>query len=290
MIRHPGRENTVNREDIAQIISEFVEKDPGNLIPDGPRIFQDPIVGFAAADDPIFDDFRNPDIIALHHRTPREWLSTAKTVISYFLPIGPEIRRSNEDGEDASTEWIFARFWGEALNDRLRRVLVSRLQRAGYDAVAPLLHPDYRVIDLRSNWSERHVAFAANLGAFGLNRGLITRRGMAGRFGSVVTSLPLDAEPIGNKNPFRSCPQLETKDCGECIERCPVGALSIDGKDIELCRTYLREVKGPGVRDRYGFPYSPCGKCYVGVSCEASTPLTAIANAKDPDSIDFRSE
>ncbi len=258
--------------DLYILINDFVRLDPGNSIPDGPRIFQDPIVGFARADDAIFDEFKNSDVISPLHRHPTEWLSSAKTVVSYFLPISDDIITSNVEGDSASRHWIFARFWGEALNDRLRRILVARLQKAGYEAVAPLLDPEYEVRDLKSNWSERHVALAAGLGTFGLNRGLITSRGLAGRFGSVVTSLELEPTPRGFDEHFEACPHLAGGTCGECIPRCPAGAIAAEGKDLSICRNYLREVEGPGVRSRLGFPYSPCGKCYVDVPCESGIP------------------
>lgn len=43
-----------------------------------------------------------------------------------------------------------------------------------------------------SSWSERHVAYAAGLGNFGLNGCLITSLGTSVRFASLVTSLPLE--------------------------------------------------------------------------------------------------
>jgi epoxyqueuosine reductase len=40
-----------------------------------------------------------------------------------------------------------------------------------------------------SSWSERHAAYAAGLGTFGLCDGLITARGKAVRFGSIISKL-----------------------------------------------------------------------------------------------------
>ena len=70
------------------------------------------------------------------------------------------------------------------------------LQGQGYLAVAPVISEAFVIhwegVDQapRSTWSERHVAYAAGLGTFGLSRGLITARGIAMRCGSVVTDLP----------------------------------------------------------------------------------------------------
>ena len=46
-----------------------------------------------------------------------------------------------------------------------------------------------------SNWSERHIAYAAGLGTFSLSDGFITERGIAHRCGSAVVGLELPASP-----------------------------------------------------------------------------------------------
>ena len=71
-----------------------------------------------------------------------------------------------------------------------------------------------------SNWSERHVAYVCGLGTFGLSKGLITERGMAGRFGSIVTDAELAPTPRKYSDPFEYC----TK-CGACQFRCPAKAI-----------------------------------------------------------------
>lgn len=43
-------------------------------------------------------------------------------------------------------------------------------------------------VSYTSNWSERHVAFVCGLGTFGLSKGLITEKGIAGRLGSLIVS------------------------------------------------------------------------------------------------------
>jgi len=45
--------------------------------------------------------------------------------------------------------------------------------------MAPALDKRFVITDLQSNWSERHVAFIAGLGTFGLSRSLITPLGTA---------------------------------------------------------------------------------------------------------------
>ena len=118
-----------------------------------------------------------------------------------------------------------------------------------------------------SNWSERHAAFAAGLGTFSLTRGLITKRGMAGRFGSVIVDLPLEVSPRPYREPYEYCIR-----CGACARRCPAGAISLErGKEQAPCKAYLgrqKQLYAP----RYG-----CGKCQTAVPCEAGIPIAPRA-------------
>lgn len=262
--------------DIASIARSFIGSDQANFVPGtSTPIFDEPRMGIANASDPLFERLRDEGVIGPDHRLPGEWLRGASSVISYFLPISRPVRQSNRCGDDPSEEWIYTRFHGEDLNNRLRRVLVEHLSQAGHGAVAPMLDPGYEVRDMRSNWSERHVAYVAGLGTFGLNAGFITDRGQAGRLGSVVTTLDLEPTPRRSDDHNAGCLWFQTGDCGVCLTRCPVTALSEEGKDRALCRWQLRDGHGPDVRARYGFPYSPCGKCYVGVPCEEKNPVGA---------------
>lgn len=85
------------------------------------------------------------------------------------------------------------RHCGELFNESLRRSLVNRLSAAGIQAVAPVLAAFWSRVDTVpyapcSNWSERHAAYAAGLGTFGLCDGLITPVGKVMRPGSAVAS------------------------------------------------------------------------------------------------------
>lgn len=113
-----------------------------------------------------------------------------------------------------------------------------------------------------SNWSERHVAYVAGQGTFSLSRGLITEKGVAGRFGSIVTSLSLPADTRKYTEVDEYCNR-----CGACLANCPVHAISFEkGKSHEPCGAYL---------DETAFKFSPrygCGKCQVDVPCECNIP------------------
>ena len=82
-----------------------------------------------------------------------------------------------------------AKFAGEQFNVALREHLVATLTGAGIAAVAPTRLRQWSMAPVTSNWSERHIAYAAGLGTFGLCDGLITPLGKAMRCGSVVARL-----------------------------------------------------------------------------------------------------
>ncbi len=130
-------------------------------------IYGEPLVGVASADDDWFGRFAEKDIVGPDHLMPREWLEGSSSVLSYFLPFTPELRNTNRGPGLPSEEWVSARIDGEAFNNAVRIFLVGLLSRAGERATAPGLDPRFRVVGRKSNWSERHVAFAAGLGTFG---------------------------------------------------------------------------------------------------------------------------
>lgn len=108
-----------------------------------------------------------------------------------------------------------------------------------------------------SNWSESHVAFVCGLGAFGLSSGLITRKGIAGAFGSLVTDISLEPDLRDYSGHMDNCAR-----CGMCAQRCLAGAISLErGKDHGLCRAQSQ------LAGRYG-----CGKCQAGVPCGKGIP------------------
>ncbi|MEW6275173.1 MAG: 4Fe-4S binding protein [Bacillota bacterium] len=250
--------------DIVQVMTKYLAETPLNRVNELgiKRIFEDPLVGLAAADDPLFFKLKEPEVIGERHLLPTDWLPEAKTVISYFLPFSVEIRRANYQPGLPAREWVYGRIEGEECNNALRRHVVEEINRAGGKALAPVLDPRFSVVEKRSNWSERHVAFIAGLGTFGLSKSLITQKGCAGRYGSVVTSLPLKPTSRSYEEVYQYCTM-----CGECIDRCPSGAIKKEGKDIRVCSQYLDTKIKPFFYPRYG-----CGKCQTAVPCEHSIP------------------
>lgn len=272
----------MNRQNIIKKASLFTDSSELNRIEiSNIRIFEAPIFGFAAADDVLFKTMQDPSVIGKHYMVPQEWLPEAQTVISYFLPFSNEVKTTNQlDDMWPSEEWLYGRIEGQAFLNQLCQYLISELVNAGYKCVVPSL--DKRFVaypsgpkaspsadkvngpgrHFTSNWSERHAAFVCGLGTFGLSKGLITPKGMAGRFGSIITDLNLTPDERLYSDIYGYCSM-----CGACINRCPVNAISMDdGKSHQLCSDFLDKTKAK-YQPRYG-----CGKCQVGVPCESKIP------------------
>jgi epoxyqueuosine reductase QueG len=265
-------------------IRRFVLENPANRLPDREeRYFDAPLVGFAAAADPLFSDYKR--IIGDFHLTPEEILEAAcgpgpraASVICWVLPIALETRESNRRQERwPSLPWSLTRTHGEALNAALRRHVVAWLEGRGHRAVAPQLAPCWQEladspVGIASRWSERHAAYAAGLGTFSLNDGLITPAGIAHRLGSVVTDLPLPPSPRSFRDHRANCLFFREGTCGLCIDRCPAGAIDRTGHDKSRCREYVYGEIPRAVGAEYGVPQTGCGLCQTRVPCEAMVP------------------
>jgi len=120
------------------------------------------------------------------------------------------------------------------VNVRLREQVVEKLTEEGVEAVAPMLSPLWKGVTSEkylyaSTWSERHAAYAAGLGTFGLSDGLITPRGKAMRTGSVVANIKIDPTPRPYTDHHAYCLFYADGSCRKCIERCPIGAITEEG-------------------------------------------------------------
>lgn len=273
---------------IERWLVDYVEHAPTNCIdssyairPDivGTPLFDAPIVGCASADDPLFARMREDEsILGPTLRLPTDWLPGAKSVISIFYPFSRQVCRSNYGNLDVpSAEWLHGRIEGHDFIHATDKLLAQKLQEQGFRTIIPALEPSL-VIENRlsyhapgtppfvSSWSERHAAFAAGLGTFGLSVHLITAKGVSGRFGSIITDAPIEPTP----RPYGDDPYAYCIFCGACARKCPVDALDLKtGKDFQTCWEYMEETK-IRFKPRYG-----CGKCQLGVPCETGIPVRA---------------
>ncbi len=284
----PARRIVFNKEPekfIEELVVKFVEKSPANRRKvDGGKYWDAPLVGFASGNDPLFKQYK--EIIGDFHLTPKEIFrmtfggkpSKELSVISWVLPASEDIRKSNrKETRYPSLIWAHARNFGEKLNVKLRDHVVSVLKKKGYKAAAPVNSPFWKRLQstrvgIASNWSERHVAYACGLGAFGLSDGLITARGKAMRVGSVVTDLPLKPSEKIYPNRHANCLYYFDKSCKTCASRCPVGAITEEGHDKDKCYQYLHFDVLKAKKDEYGVQIAGCGLCQTKVPCEFEIP------------------
>lgn len=260
-------------KDIQERVNEFVLKSPKNFVEEletlstmptsfsRMQIWELPLIGVASSTDPLWNVLKAPDVVGPHHKSPDEWMPGAKSVISYFLPYTERIRIANRINDVTATEWLYGRWEGELFNEALRAFIVELVKKCGHQALAPALDKQYEVLNLRSNWSERHVAFIAGLGTFSLSRSLITKLGSAGRLGSVIVDSYLEPTQRAYEKFDEYCSK-----CLACARRCPPKAINEAGKDNEICRIHVAKEKEK-YNPRYG-----CAKCQAGVPCEGRIP------------------
>jgi epoxyqueuosine reductase len=272
---------------IKRIIQDFIQS-PANTLrnPENDPAWAGPLVGFCRGDDPLFADFKR--YVGAFHWTPLEIFhktfpllqATAAdlAVVSWVLPQTKKTKADlRKETRHPSESWARARIFGEEANVKLRRHVEAALQAAGVEAVAPMLSPLWEMkkserFDFASTWSERHAAYAAGLGTFGLCDGLITAKGKAMRCGSVIArfAVPPASRPYHDYRAY--CLFFAQGTCGKCIDRCPAGAVTREGHDKRKCLAYLEETAA-FVKSHFGFDGYGCGFCQTGVPCESRIPV-----------------
>ena len=262
------------KESVRELVSAFVREYAGNHGDEA--LWREPLVGFAAAGSPYIRNL--PEIVTPDHRLPEDFLPGAEAVISYFIPFTEALGHTNRsDGPGAGEpvpgqsddEPYASRAWADAyaetnrMMEALDEMLVSRLRDAGYHGAVPHdIGLDPKTI--MSPWSQRHIAYAAGLGTFGLNNLLITEQGCCGRFHSVVTDAPFPEDPVLTEE---RCLFRRNGSCGVCAKRCFSGALTTAGFDRKRC--YKVTVRNAA---RYGADKDVCGKCNVDLPCSYGIP------------------
>ena len=271
---------------VNDIIVDFCNSEENSLNKgSGEAAWDSPLIGYANGADPIFKQYK--DVVGPFHWTPLEafqqgfpdqpFSADNLTVISWILPQTEATKQDNRlQTKYPAERWARSRIFGEQFNHKLRKHTADTLTTAGYPAVAPMELPAWSVKDSKlfvwaSVWSERHAAYAAGLGTFGLCDGLITPKGKAMRAGSVVVKLSLPTTPRPYTDHHAYCSFYANGTCGECIQRCPADALSTSGHDKRKCSDHLK-VTRRYVTENYGFEGYGCGLCQTGVPCESGIP------------------
>jgi epoxyqueuosine reductase len=289
---------------IEDTITELVLDAPENRLVDfdGQPIFDTPLIGVADGDDPLFKEFQK--VVSSRHLQPREFLHRVSprstdlnhmSVIVWVLPFTKEVRRSNRLENMPSKLYSLARNNGGALIYNMSLKLSEQLHQRGIAAVSPILTTEYDTFRMSeftfsSTWSERHAAYAAGLGYFGLNEALITPLGINVRIGSIITNMLLEFSSRKHEDYRALCLKDGGDSCGLCMERCPIGAISKSGLDKPKCHTYRKVIRSEYLehygrelqmlpspipisgqrRNRYSLG---CALCQCGVPCEGADPF-----------------
>ncbi|NVM53633.1 MAG: 4Fe-4S binding protein [Candidatus Helarchaeota archaeon] len=282
----------IDKNRFLEKIKDFLSEDDSNKMTklDGSLIFNPEVsVGFVSGNDPLFEDYKK--IIGSFHLSPRDvynWFCEKNSispspleeisVVTFILPITPETKKQNLEysKEPPGERWAHTRLFGEKANERLQAYLVDELKKEGINAIAPILEKElFKMLPKHENgvwastWSHRHMAFAAGLGSFGLSDGFINEKGIAMRCGSIIVDykLPTDAD----KRP--SDPYAYCIDCGKCIDRCPVGAITLKTRhDKAKCSLHCLKTTRY-IKKNYQINIYACGLCQVGVPCENGIPI-----------------
>ncbi|MBJ6724342.1 epoxyqueuosine reductase [Geomesophilobacter sediminis] len=272
-------------EEVHRLVSDLVRTDFRNVLPEGdnPPIWDLPLVGVAAAEDPIFARFQDPEVVGAQHRLPEEWLPGARSIVSVYLPFSEAIAEAyRKDSRYSAIEFSSGKWNGSKFLNVVRRALVRFFEERGGGAVAPNIDPRYDSDGWLPFWSERHAAFAAGLGTFGLQQALITERGAFGRVLSVITTLKLTPTPRPYTEVYGYCLYALDGSCRACVRRCPTGAVNEAGKLVELCSKH-------GNSDHFQeWGYGSCGHCSTFIPCSHGIPDKIRKRAEDHNSSPLR--
>jgi len=117
------------------LIKDYIAHSPNNEMPGfpGERIWDEPLVGFADGDDPLFQEYKQ--IISPFHQTPREALEAhlkkvangyprpeKVTAVAFILPSTQATRESmRRESQVCSLRWNYTRHYGQECLNRLSR-------------------------------------------------------------------------------------------------------------------------------------------------------------------------
>lgn len=256
---------------VRQVIRRTLEAYP---LPEGLAFpWREALVGYADASDPLFGRLR--EVAHADHLLPSDLLENPLTVVAFFLPFSREIASGNARGASPSRQWALAYIETNRVITLICERIAGLLSSCGYRSgiIAPTHTFDAQT--LVSPWSHRHAAFIAGLGAFGLNRMLITKQGCCGRLGSLVTDahIPPSPRPAGEL-----CLFMHDGSCSACVRRCPGAVLTREGFDRHGCYRVLLEneeaFKALGRAD-------VCGKCMCGLPCSTRDPRPRLSRGRE---------
>ena len=240
----------INRE-ITELIVNMV-RDLGR-----PDLFREPMVGFVSADDPSIVHVK--EIVGPWHDSPEDQLPGARTIIAYAVPFTRHVALDPGDSKYSGLFWSEAYLLINKAFGEISQAVADLLRTRGYEAATIVATNDYDPSDPKSSWSHRTMACAAGLGKFGMNRILMTAKGSAVRYCSLLTTAEL--EPSG---PYDGpvCMGLEGCGCRLCVDACPVDALTrwFEGGNL-ACQDLQELYHEQMLEDLRVDTAGTCGKC-----------------------------
>ena len=259
--------NEITIENLRLLAEDYVATEPVRLGSEG--WWQTPLLASAKID----HRFNRLSQIAFHqHMHPYDLLSTARSVIVFFIPFKRELPKENKAGDRPCRNWGVAYVQTNDLINRVSKVIENFLAEKGCKSgLTPATH-NFDEEELMARWSHKHLAHLSNLGRFGTHHMIITPAGCAGRLGSMVTEAELGDNPVMDTN--EACLLKVGRKCRKCIEACPVDALNKTGFERRRCSDRLNENNDsltyfsdlPGTID-------VCGKCVAMMPCSFVNPV-----------------
>ena len=238
-------------------IKEFIEASIKDLVVDSPNTkYREAIVAFVDVDDSEFEAIKN--ITHENHLLPKEWMPEGKTIVSYFIPFTKDLIEKNRNHAYVAKEWAVAYIETNKLIKNINSRMSEKLKELEINTIWQLPNVNYDKEKLMSYWSQRHIAYIAGIGTFGMNNMLITDKGCSGRYGSFIIDRKIETDKKGR---VEKCLYKLNGSCGICMDMCPVQALAPNGFDRYKCNARTKEVN-EFYKDLESCDC--CGKCLLG--------------------------
>lgn len=251
-------------------VAEFIEDYPKTH--DIITRWKKPIVGIADANDPLYEELKT--IVGPTHALPSDLVPGAKSVIVAFVPFVENIPESNIPGDEVSSDWDYSYVETNDMLNALSQHMYEKITAEGHQASNLPATYNFDPVKLRSDWSHRSSAYIAGVGTFGINNMMITEQGCCGRVCSIITDWELEPTPRPEEE---FCLFKRDGSCGKCIQRCPIGAYTIEeGKVIFNRFKCSDQIYEHSVHLWEHGQGHTCGKCLVGLPCSFANPSKGL--------------
>lgn len=208
-----------------------------------------------------------PQIATANHLLPKDLMPSVRTVIVFFIPFKAWLSKENHPGKYPCPNWGIAYEDTNQLIENVCENLYCFLKGKGYDAVLTPVTDEQMFL---ARWSHKHLGYVTGLGRFGVNAQLITTSGCAGRMGSLVTNADIGDHALVTKEEL--CLYKVKGECLQCVARCPVKAVKVEGIDRQLCNKRLKFNRDHRISLNLGERSHGCAKCQVNLPCSLQAP------------------